>query len=118
MAERLEVASESGPACASFHDGVVTVATTPSWSTLLDGDGTATTTPDLLADLLAPSAVRRRGAREELYHRYVTDEPVSGLPEVVKALVQLTFDDRTVETSANIRMLVDLVIGRPRRVLA
>jgi hypothetical protein len=89
------------------------MATTPSWSTLLDGYGSATTTPDLLADLRAPSAATRRSARKELYHRYVTDEPVSGLPEVVKALVQLAFDDWTVETSANIRMLVDLVMVDP-----
>jgi hypothetical protein len=87
--------------------------TTPSWSTLLDAHGPATTKPDLLADLCAPSAEKRRRAREELYDRYVTDEPVSGLPEVVKALVQVAFDERTVEVSANIRLLVDLVMVDP-----
>ena len=89
------------------------MATTPSRSTLLDGSGTATTTPDLLAALLAPSADKRRSARAELYHRYVTDEPVSGLPEVVQALVPLACDERTVERSAILRMLVDLVMVDP-----
>jgi hypothetical protein len=53
------------------------------------------------------------GARDDLCHRSVTDEPVSGLPEVVKTLVRLAFDERTVERSANIRLVVDLVMFDP-----
>lgn len=79
----------------------------------MDAFGPATTTPNVLADLCAPSAEKRKRAREELYDRYVTDDPVSGLPEVVKALVPLAFDERTVEVSANIRLLVDLVMVDP-----
>lgn len=83
------------------------MAKTTSWSKLMDGYGPATSTPAFIADLSAKSATKRKQARDELYDRFATDAPVTGLPEVVKALVPLALDESTVETRANVRARQD-----------